>query len=112
MKDMTALGNQTTGLPVIGMTIPGLQMLGGSAKTHTAWMVATPLNLASHPTHVVLDLGSLSEIEGFNKHAWYYLRRNSAVATILFGVCQLRDRILKGMLHYPLSNYSTMFYQG
>ena len=26
-------------------------------KSETAWMVATPLNLANHPTHVVLDLG-------------------------------------------------------
>ena len=25
-------------------------------KAHTAWMVTTPLNPASHPTHVVLDL--------------------------------------------------------
>ena len=41
-------------------------------------MVATPLNLANHPTHVVLDLGctrsigSRTEIEIFKKHAWYY----------------------------------------
>ena len=47
-------------------------------KAHTAWMVATPLNLANHPTHVVLDLGctrsigSRSAIERFKKHAWYY----------------------------------------
>ena len=30
-KDMAALGNQTISLPVIGLTIPGLQMLGGYA---------------------------------------------------------------------------------
>ena len=33
-------GNQTTGLPVIGLTIPGLRMLGGSAqgvKFHGWW---------------------------------------------------------------------------
>ena len=47
-------------------------------KAHTAWMLATPLNLANHPTHVVLDLGctrsigSRSAIERFKKHAWYY----------------------------------------
>ena len=41
-------------------------------------MVATPLNLANHPTHVVLDLGctpligSRAAIERFKKHAWYY----------------------------------------
>ena len=45
-------------------------------KAHTAWMVATPLNLAKHPTHVALDLGctlsigSRSAIERFKKHAW------------------------------------------
>ena len=31
-KDMAAPGNQTIGLPVIELTIPGLQMLGGSAQ--------------------------------------------------------------------------------
>ena len=47
-------------------------------KSHTAWMVAPPLNLANHPTHVVLDLGctrsigSRAAIERFKKHAWYY----------------------------------------
>ena len=36
------------------------------------------MNLAKHPTHVVLDLGctrsieSRAEIERFQKHAWYY----------------------------------------
>ena len=47
-------------------------------KAHTAWMAAAPLNLANHPTHVVLDLGctrsigSRAAIETFKKHAWYY----------------------------------------
>ena len=31
-KDMVRPGNQTIGLPVIGLTTPGLQMLGGSAQ--------------------------------------------------------------------------------
>ena len=41
-------------------------------------MAAAPLNLASYPTHVVLDLGctrsmgSRAAIEIFKKHAWYY----------------------------------------
>ena len=49
-------------------------------KAHTAWMEATPLNLVSHPTHVVLDLGCIrsigprAAIEGFKKHAWYVIR--------------------------------------
>ena len=48
------------------------------AKAHTAWMVATPLNFANHPTHVVLDLGcsrsvgSRAAIGIFKKHAWYH----------------------------------------
>ena len=29
---------------------------------HTGWMVAAPLNLANHPTHVVLDLGCTRSI--------------------------------------------------
>ena len=47
-------------------------------KAYTAWMVASPLNLANHPTHVFLDLGctrsigSTSAIERFKKHACYY----------------------------------------
>ena len=48
---------------------------------HTAWMVASPLNLASHPTHVVLDLGctqstgSRAAIERIQEACvvlWYY----------------------------------------
>ena len=41
-------------------------------------MVVTPFNLATHPTHVVLDLGctrsigSRAVIERLKKHAWYY----------------------------------------
>ena len=41
-------------------------------------MATAPLNLANHPTHVVLDLGftqsigSRAAIERFKKHAWYY----------------------------------------
>ena len=41
-------------------------------------MVATPLNLAHHPTHVVLgtlaarSIGSTAAIENLKKHAWYY----------------------------------------
>ena len=47
-------------------------------EAHTASMVATPLNLANHPTHIVLDLGCTRSIgprvpiEIFEKHAWYY----------------------------------------
>ena len=47
-------------------------------KVHAARMVATPLNLASHPTHVVLDLGCTrsngfrAAIEISTKHAWCY----------------------------------------
>ena len=32
-KDRARSGNQTIGLPVIGLMIPGLQMLGGSAQS-------------------------------------------------------------------------------
>ena len=45
---------------------------------HTAWMASVPLDLANHPTHVVLDLGctrsigSRATIKRFQKHALYY----------------------------------------
>ena len=31
-KDVAMPGNRTTGLPAIGLTIPGLQLLGGLAR--------------------------------------------------------------------------------
>ena len=34
-KDVASPGNQTIGLPVTGLMIPGLQMLGGSVQSHT-----------------------------------------------------------------------------
>ena len=46
-------------------------------KAHTAWMAVPSLNLAYHPTHVVLDLGCARSIgsrlatERFQKHSWY-----------------------------------------
>ena len=46
-----------------------------STKAHTAWMSVPSLNLAYHPTQVVLDpgctrsIGSRSEIERFQKHS-------------------------------------------
>ena len=49
-----------------------------STKAHTVWMAVPSLNLAYHPTHVVLDLGctrsigSRSATERFQKHSWYY----------------------------------------
>ena len=64
-KDMARPGNRTIGLPFC-------------TKSYTALMVATPLNLANHPTHVVLDLGcrrpigSRTAIERFKKHAGYH----------------------------------------
>ena len=44
---------------------------------HTAWMASVPLNLAHHPTHVVLDLGctrsigSRATIRRFQQYASY-----------------------------------------
>ena len=34
-KDMAMSGNRTAGLPAIGLTSPGLQLLGGSARKLT-----------------------------------------------------------------------------
>ena len=114
------LGNQTTGLPAIGLTSPGLQLLDSERKAHSAWMVATPLNLANHPTHVVLDLGctrsigSRSAIERFKKHAWYYgittefCRCNKS---FVFANSET-ETCMESCMHCPLSNNTTMFYQG
>ena len=41
-NDMAMPGNQTIGLPVIGLVIPGLQMLGGSVQSlilHGWWQL-------------------------------------------------------------------------
>ena len=49
-----------------------------SSCSTTAWMASVPLNLASHPTHVVPDLsctrsvGSRAAIKRFRKHVLYY----------------------------------------
>ena len=73
-------------------------------KAHTAWMVATPMNLANHPTHVVLDLGctrsigSRTAIERFFQNAWYcgttmefcLCSKSSNVATSTFQQHHLR----------------------
>ena len=83
-------------------------------EAHTAWMVATPLNLASHPTHVVLDLGctrsigSKSAIERFKKHAWYYGITTKFCRCNVFRVRELGYRNLHGELHYPLSKNTTI----
>ena len=45
------------------------------SRAYTEWMASAPLNLANHPTHVVLDLGytrsvgSRAAIKRFQKHA-------------------------------------------
>ena len=73
-KDMAKPENQTIGLPVTGLMVPGLQMLGGSVQSlkHHGWW-----QQVNHPTHVVLGLGSTRSIgsrtavERFSKHAWY-----------------------------------------
>ena len=41
-KDVVMPGNQTIGLPVIGLMIPGLQILGGSVQSfilHGCWQL-------------------------------------------------------------------------
>ena len=62
-KDMAAPKNQTIGLPVIGLTIPGLQMLGGSAQRlilHGWWQLGS-----------TRSIGSRSAIERFQRHTSY-----------------------------------------
>ena len=48
------------------------------SRACTAWMASAPMNLANHPTHVVLDLGSTrsigsrAAIKRFQKHALFF----------------------------------------
>ena len=60
-KEGATLGNLMTGLPASGLMILGLQLLDGIARMLT--LLGWPsLNLAYHPTHVVLDLGCTPSI--------------------------------------------------
>ena len=78
-KDMAMPGNQTIGIPALLTT--SCSVLRGTAAWyctgHTAWMASVPLNLANHPTHVVLDLdctrssGSRASIKRFQEYALY-----------------------------------------
>ena len=77
--DMAMPGNRTIGLPSHWPDDSSTSAAGWSCtRAHTAWMIAVPLNLTNHPTHVVLDLGctrsigSRATIKRFQKHAWYY----------------------------------------
>ena len=65
--------------------------------TLTAWMVATALNLANHPTHGRLDRERQSK-DSRSMHGIY-----DGILSLeqIFRVCQLRDRNLQGKLHYP-----------
>ena len=74
--DIAMPGNLMIGLPVSGLIILGMKLQDGTS--HTAWMAVPSLNLAYHPTQIVLDLGctrsigSRSAIKTFQKHSWYY----------------------------------------
>ena len=80
-------------------------------RTNTAWMMATPLNLANHPTHVVLDLGctqsigSRAAIERFQKHAWYYgITTKFCRGDISVVFANSETETCKEKLPYPFSN--------
>ena len=80
-------------------------------------LTSVPLDLAHHPTHVVLDvwLYTVDWIKKSNRKIlricvvlWHYNRVLSLQR--VFCVCQLSNRNLSGMLHYSFSNKTTMFY--
>ena len=118
-KDTAMPGNETIGLPAMGLTIPGLQILGGFAQ-----------KLTLHGWRYLFESCSPSDTRG----SWPWLHtvdwiesgnRKIEEACMVLWYCdgiwqlwwvlrvrQLRDRNLHGKLHYPLSNDTTMFYQG
>ena len=69
-RDIILSGNKAFGIPIVLM-IP-------ERSRDTAWMASVPLDLAHHPTHVVLELGctrstrSRKAIRWFQKYALYY----------------------------------------
>ena len=105
------LGNRTTGLTSHWPDESWTSAAGWSCtKAHIAWMAAVPLNLANHPTHVVVDLGrtrsigSRAAIEKIKKHAWYY------GITTAFGRCnksfvfansEMETRMESCIIHFP-----------
>ena len=85
-REIASRGNQTIGIPAL-LTIPLALLLSGLvhgvARDILHGWRQSPLNLANHPTHVVLDLGctrsigSREAIKRFQKHAfilWHYYR--------------------------------------
>ena len=88
-------------------------------RTNTAWMMATPKNLANNLTHVVLEfgctqsIGSRAAIERFKKHAWYYgITTKFCRGNVSVVFANSETETCKEKLPYPFSNNSTMFYQG
>ena len=78
-----------------------------SPDSRPAWIVATPLNLANHPFHVMdlgckRSIGSRTAVERLKKHAWYcgitteYCRCEKSV------VFANSETNLQGKLHYQL----------
>ena len=85
---------------------------------YSAWMASVPLDLAHHPTHVVLDLGctrsmgSRTARRRFQKYALYHgITTEFCPLQEVFCVCQLWDRSLSGKLYYSFADNTTMFYQ-
>ena len=89
-----------------------------STKSHTDWMAVPSLNLAYHPTHVVLDFGcTVGWIEigcGKIPEAFLVLWYNDRTLPLQQILCvrKLRNKNLFGKLHYSLSNNTTMFIHG
>ena len=79
-------------------------------KAHTAWMAAVPLNLANHPTHVVVDLGrtrwigSRAAIEKFKKHVWYYgitTAFGRCNKSLVFANSEMETGMESCIIHFP-----------
>ena len=77
-------------------------------RARTAWLASVPLNLANHPTHVVLDLcctlsiGSRAAIKRFQKHALYYnITTAFCLKSFVFANSETETCFESCIIHFP-----------
>ena len=111
------LGIRRLDIPTLP-TISQLQLLHGTSSRHTAWMASVPLDLAHHPTHVVLDLGCTQSIGSRtdNQKVPETYALYSGITTEFctckksFVFANVWDKNLSGKLHSSLSDNTAMCY--
>ena len=103
-KGMSRPGNQTIGVPVTGLMIPGLQMLGGSAQKPVLygwWQLNCFLSTIEHPWCWILAA-----------HARLDQERRSKVSRSMHGIMALRTEFCLGNKSFVVANSETEIMQG